>query len=272
MIFVDELACGAVGNNQTYSQCLVTELLGKAEDGRGFHLEVGHRNAFPTEGGQSFVEIRHCRGKTDVATLGAVETGGGGGDALRQVAGDAVQHLGAALYGIGCGVVRRQSHVLYKGLLHLGFEEVGVGLIVVHQTVKSYGVVRGHQGAAIQLGLQRSAGADAQYSKLAMAGAGASCAKVEVGGHLQLVHHDVDVVASHPRGDDREAGAFAEGGHHMDLSRACLIFDGVEKGLDQINTFGVAHQYHVVCQGVVADGHMVGGGAAGGKYKFGFFH
>lgn len=164
VVVVEEGASRTVGDDEADGQRLMAQQMAEAVDGRGLHFEVGHRQVVVGEGGEPFVEVADGGVQADGASLGAVEAGGGGGDAVVHVGGYLVEQQWASLYAVGVRQAVIKLHVAVEGLFHLGQRGVPLA-VVVHQPVEANGVGGGHVAAAVDVGLQRAAGADADDLK-----------------------------------------------------------------------------------------------------------
>lgn len=139
------------------------------------------------------------QGDAEFASLRTEETSCGDGDATHHVlAGDALDEFGIGIDDVGGGgaEVARPSHVVQEGAFH---GEVAHGVspcVEVEQAVEADGLGRADEGAYGCVGLEAAARADAHHLELAELGLHFARLEVYVGQGVELVHHDVDVVAS----------------------------------------------------------------------------
>ena len=143
--------------------------------------------------------------------------------------------------------------------------------VVVEQTVETYGVACGHKAAAVHFGAQRAAGADADEIQPPVVGQYGAGGEVEVGGSVQLGDHDVDVVAAHTGGECCESGAVIASREGMQFAVVRLVLNAVEDFFEHIDPIGVAHQKHIVGEGVAGKMNVVKA-PVGSQYQFAFFY
>ena len=75
-----------------------------------------------------------------------------------------------------------------------------------------------------------------------------TCGIVDVGQRVELVDHDVDVVATDAMRLAGDALAFIHTSNGVELARGYLVLDAVEVGSNSVDTGGVAHENHLVSQ------------------------
>ena len=222
---------------------------GETGEGRRLHLEIGDLEAFVFEGFNLFVKLFVHQGEAQTAPLRTEEA----------VAGhrDTPDHVGLCHAVDQRGVGRGHIGIAHDGTprhlaLELGLQlQVATGVaarIEVEQAVEADALDAGDIGAGRRLGLQSATSAHADEGQRAVHGALRAGGEVDVGQGVELVHHDVDVVAADARGEGRDALALVGARDGVELAALDLTLHGVEVVGYQGDAAGVAHEDHAVGQ------------------------
>ena len=171
------------------------------------------------------------------------------------VGGYLVEQQRASLYEVGVCKLSVKPHVGVEGALHLRQRRVPLA-VVVHQPVEADGVSRGDMAAAVYLGLQRAAGADAHQLQLPVASRVPHPVLHPQGG-VQLGHDDVDVVTAHAGAEGCHAGAVVAAGEGMELAVVALELDAFEDVFEHVDPRGVTNEQHLVGQGAAVEVYVV---------------
>lgn len=102
--------------------------------------------------------------------------------------------------------------------------------VVVEQSVEADALDGGDEGACWGEGLESSAGAYADEGESAVVLFYLSGGEVDVGQCVELVHDNVDVVASYACGEDCDALAVVGACDGVELAAGCVVLNGVEVG------------------------------------------
>ena len=169
--------------------------------------ETGHRSTLHLEIGNAPVSVeperfnllqhvRHGQRHSDDASLRAVETGSGDGNAAHGAVFEPVDDALSGLDEIRGRQFRQPAHVLLESLLHLGHGHFLAVAIPVHHPVEPDRNVRQDIGTQRDIGVKGAGSADAQdlegpVLRLYFAGG-----EIHVSQGVQLGHHDVDIVRS----------------------------------------------------------------------------
>ena len=124
-------------------------------------------------------------------------------------------------------------------------------VIKIEQAVETDAHLAGHESAHGSERLESAASAETynlEPAQLRLQGAGV---EVNVRQRIQLVQHNVNIVASDTGGNDRNAFAPEGAGHGAELAAADIAFTGVKMSGHHRYTPGVAHEYHLI-------GHLSG--------------
>ena len=268
MVVVEEGAAGTVGDDEADGQRLVSQQVAETVDGRGLHLEVGHPEfgVWNSEFGEFFVEVVYRRMEPYGAPLGAVEAWGGGGDASVHVGGYLVEQQWASSYAVGTSQTLVELHVLQECFLHRCplFTARCPLFVVVHQAVEADGIGGGDVAAAVDVGLQRAAGADAYYLQVPVT-VFLPFPVLHSQGGIEFGHYDVDVVAPHAGAEGGESGAVIEAREGVDFAVVRLVFDAFKDVFEHVDPLGVTNEQHLVGQGAAGKTYVVEA-AVGGKH------
>ena len=96
--------------------------------------------------------------------------------------------------------------------------------------------------------MQSATGANAHELKCAMGFVFEASLEIDVGKSIELVHHDVDVVASDACGEHGEALALIGSGDGVKLAIAYLTLLAIEMGGHEVYAARVAHEDDLVGQ------------------------
>ena len=221
--------------------------------GGGFHLEVAYLQltfaCLVTEGFHLLVLVRVLYAETNLSSLWTVEAAASDSYASQHFF---TCHLlyegGVCCSHVRCSFLRTPVHVADKCLFHVEVAYFVASGIVVEQAVEADALDAGDEGAKRGIGLQTAAGTDADYRECAVLWLVLTLLEVDVGKGIQLVHRDVDVVATNACAEDRNALALVEAGDGVELSVADAAFLTVEVRGNGVNATRVADQYDAVSQ------------------------
>ena len=229
LVFGVHLLCVAVGDDHTARHSTMSEQSRKAGKSGRFHLEVADLQlAFAcliAEGLNLLVLTWVLNLQTNLTTLRPIEAAAGNRDAAKHfLPCDLLDERGVGTGNVRCAFLRTPVHVLRECLFQLEVADVVTSCVVVEQAVEADALHAGDERSQRSFWLKAATSADADNRECAMPGLVVTLLEVDVGERVKLVHHDVDVVATDARAEDRNAFALVGACDGVELAALNLAF------------------------------------------------
>ena len=239
----------AVGNYHAAGYGAMAQNGGETSKGRGLHLEIADLHALVHEGFNLLVLLRIGELCTQGTSLRTVESTAGDGVATHHVVlRNLINELFVGYGHIGCSLDGIPLHVVAERLLHGDVADYISTCVIVQQTIKADAFHGGDERSRWCERLEASAGAYAHHCERTMLVALLAGLVVDGGKGVELVDHDVDVVAAYAVALAGDALALVRAGDGVELTVSDLTLPCVEVAGNGVYTGGIANQDDTVCK------------------------
>ena len=223
---------------------------GQSCHGRTFHLEIGDAMSFVPETLYLGVLLGIGQRDTQSTTLWSIKTSGSNGHTPHHIVlcnpfhqrRIAIDDIRMRLALVAC-----PSHVLEEGRFESQVAYFVPSGIEVEKSVEADGFFRAKERTDRSVRLQATTRADADNLQRTHFLFLLTSVEIYIHQHVQLVHHDVDIVASdacRKYGDTLSLIASRNG---LEFTVAGFALTGVEDRGYRFHSSGVAYQYHFIC-------------------------
>lgn len=210
-------------------------------DRRGFHFEIGDAVLSVLKIGKAVYQVWIAEAKAQDTTLRAIESGTGYGDALMKIVDKMLEQTGGGAVDVGGTDLGVDLGVGDEGLQEQLLFAVLFVAVKVKQVVDAQAVRGRYEAIYRNVCLQRAGGADADDLQGLQIGFDLAGFQIDVDQCIQLVHHDVDVVGSYPRGEDRDPLVADPPGMADELPVLLFVLDRIEILTDLGHAVGIAY-------------------------------
>ena len=223
----------------------------KACKSRRLHFEVANLQLFSigniAEGLNLLVLVGVLNLEANLTALRSVETATSHRDAAKHfLARNLLNQRGVCSCYIRRSFLGTPVHVLHESLFKLEVTNLVSACIIVKKTVETDALHAGYEGSQRCFGLQTSTSTDTDKRKCPMLGLVLTLLEIDVGEGIQLVHHNVEVVATDTMTEASDAFPPVCACNGMKLTTLYVTFFRIEMRSNCVNPARVSNKNDTV--------------------------